>query len=125
MLTLLLALACYPTSPADSADSPTGGDTCTALTIGTWTVTGAAWNMGDNPMDATLTFDEAACTFTLSEWTMQMDDLPDGGVVDDTTVTLRGPTSGWGTCVGEAASAGEVSGTCSDDGDDFQMVLSE
>lgn len=124
MMLLLLALACYPVTPEDTSDDPVAGDTCTVLTTGRWTVTGAAWNMADNPMDGDLSFNAESCTFTLGNWDMQMDDLPSGGVVDDAAVQLTGANSEWDTCAGTAASETEVSGTCAADGDDFQMVLS-
>ncbi len=100
----------------------TGGETCTALTSGTWTVTGEAWGMADNPMDGELSMDTDGCTFTLGAWDMTMDDLPSGGVVDGDQVQLDGLNSYWRSCIGIAASEGDVSGTCEDDGAAFAMV---
>jgi hypothetical protein len=101
----------------------TGGDACSALTSGTWTFSGEAWGMGDLTMDGDVTMDAAACTFTLDAWTMAMDDLPNGGAVDGDEVQLDGKNSYWRSCSGTAVDAGHVSGTCADDGTDFEMVL--
>ena len=113
------------TGCAVATDSPlVGGETCTALTSGTWTVTGAAFGMGDdNPMDGDVTMDDEACAFAFSDWSMQMDDLPSGGVVDGDAVQLDGLTSKWRTCTGTATDTASASGTCEEDGTAWIMVL--
>lgn len=124
-LNLLLPLAVLAACASGDAEDSTpleGGDTCTALTSGTWTVTGAAWGMGDNPMDGDVTMDSSACTFTFSNWDMAMDDLPSGGAVDGDAVTLDGLNSRWQGCTGTAADENTASGTCADDGSDWVMV---
>jgi hypothetical protein len=102
-----------------------GGDTCTALASGTWTFTGAAWAMAGGTMDGDVTMDADACTFTLDEWDMAMDDLPLGGAVDGDTVQLDGLDSYWRSCTGTAADENSVAGTCADDGAEWTMVLSD
>ena len=123
--TLILAyLPACSTATGEDSTPLVGGDTCTALTSGTWTVTGAAWGMGDNPMDGTVTMDSDACTFVFSEWDMQMDDLPSGGALDADAVVLDGLNSYWSRCTGSATDENTVGGTCEDDGDDWAMVFS-
>lgn len=121
-LFLAPVLACSATTGADSTPVQ-GGDTCTVLTDGTWTLGGAAWGMGDQTMTGTVTMDTASCTFTLDGYDMQMDDLPTGGGVDGDQVQLDGLTSYWRSCVGTATDGNDVAGTCSDDGSAFAMVV--
>src|SRR5262245_43182502 len=90
---------------------------CTALTSGTWTGDGAAMGMA---MGVTLTFDEASCSFTLSDWTMAMD-TPTGGTVVGDEVTLGGSPY-WESCTGTATAPNAVSGVCNDDGADFSLT---
>jgi hypothetical protein len=118
---LALLLSACAAGGADT-EPLTGGDTCTALTSGTWTFSGAAWGMGDTTMEGDVTLDAAACSFTLDHWTMAMDDLPSGGVLDGDAVQLDGLNSYWRSCTGTAADADTVSGTCSDDGADWTMT---
>ena len=119
-----LALLLWACSAGGGADSVplTGGETCTELTSGAWTVTGAAWGMGDNPMDGDVTMDAGACTFAFSNWDMAMDDLPTGGAVDGEVVQLDGLTSYWRSCTGTATDSNNASGTCSDDGAEWVMT---
>lgn len=123
--TPLLALIGLVLAACDGAKGDTGaltgGQTCTALATGTWTMTGPAWGMGDNPMDGELTMDAERCTFTLGAWDMVMDDLPTGGAVDGDQVRLDGLTSYWRSCVGTASDTDNVSGVCSDDDAAFEM----
>ncbi|MFZ5479276.1 MAG: hypothetical protein ACOZNI_21100 [Myxococcota bacterium] len=121
--TLLALLAACPGGTADS-EPLKGGETCTALTTGTWTFTGPAWGMGDNPMDGDVAMDAESCTFTLGEWDMVMDDLPAGGAVDGDQVTLDGLNSYWRSCLGTATET-TVSGVCEDDGLAFEMAFAE
>lgn len=118
----LVLVGCTGTGDSSSDTSLHGGDTCTVLTTGNWTLTGAAFRMGDNPMTADLTFDEDVCSFTFSQWSMSMDDLPSGGVIDGDAVQLDGLASRWRTCTGPATDENTASGTCSDDGSDWMMV---
>ncbi len=108
----------------DSSITP-GGDSCTVLESGTWTVTGAAWGMGDNPMDGDVTMNEDDCNFTFSNWDMVMDDLPSGGALDGASVVLDGLNSYWSSCTGEASDEKNVAGTCEDDGAEFVMTFKE
>lgn len=119
---VVLLAAC--TTPEDDTSSPKGGDTCTALTSGTWTFTGAAWKMGDNPMDGDITMDVDACTFTIDNWDMQMDDLPTGGVLDGDQVQLDGLNSYWQRCTGTASDETHMAGICADDGADWIITAS-
>jgi hypothetical protein len=122
VLPLLILLSACGASKGEDSSALAGGYTCTALTTGTWTFTGAAWGMGDNSMDGNVTMDIDACTFTLGNWDMQMDDLPSGGVLDGDAVQLDGLNSYWRSCTGTATGASTVSGTCSDDGADWAMA---
>lgn len=109
---------------SDSDSSLVGGDTCTELTSGTWTTTGAAFGMGDdNPMDGDLTMNVDECSFAFDNWSMEMDDLPSGGVIDGDAVQLDGLTSKWRTCTGTATDATTASGTCDEDGTAWEIVL--
>jgi hypothetical protein len=119
---LLCLLACAGAPAADSALR--GGDSCTELVSGTWTFSGAAFGMGDETMDALLTFDADACAFTITEWSMAMDDLPNGGVIDGDAVQLDGLNYDWRTCSGVAQDAQSASGTCSNDGDPWAIAVS-
>lgn len=95
------------------------------LQSGTWTVTGEAWGMGDNPMDGDVTMNEDDCNFTFSNWDMVMDDLPSGGALDGADVVLDGLNSYWASCTGEANDEHNVAGTCADDGAEFVMTFKE
>jgi hypothetical protein len=117
-----LALAACSAGNADDSAPLKGGDTCVALVSGTWTFAGAAFGMGTSTMTGEVDLDAAACTFALSNWDMQMDDLPSGGVLDGDTVTLDGLTSYWRSCTGTATDDMNVSGSCSDDGSAWSMV---
>lgn len=99
-----------------------GGDTCTVLTSGTWTFSGDAWGMGDETMDGDLTLDAEACTFTLDNWSMSMNNLPTGGALDGDAVQFDGLTSKWRTCTGTATDESNASGTCSEDDTDWAIV---
>lgn len=120
--TLVLTILAGCTGGTDSADVLHGGDTCTVLVDGEWTMTGAAFGMGDEAMTATVTFDADACSFQLSAWSMAMDDLPSGGVLDGDAVQLDGLNSRWRSCTGTASDTMNASGTCSDDGAAWQMA---
>jgi hypothetical protein len=79
--------------------------------------------MGDLTMDGDVTMAAETCTFTLDEWSMAMNDLPNGGAVDGDTVQLDGKNSYWRSCVGTATEVGAVAGSCLDDDADFEMVV--
>ncbi len=119
---LCFLLACTGAPAGDSALQ--GGDSCTELVSGTWTFSGAAFGMGDETMDALLTFDADACAFTITEWSMAMDDLPNGGVIDGDAVQLDGLNYDWRTCTGVAQDAQSASGTCANDGDPWAIAVS-
>ncbi len=112
----------------DSGDSD--GDTdvvdtstaCTELTSGRWEGSGAAFGMA---MGVDLTMDAESCSFTLTNWSMDMGPIADAGAVDGDEVTLSGPDDYWATCVGTAESVTLVSGVCSDDGAAFELAFDE
>lgn len=116
-----LASGCTP----EPSDDLKGGDSCTELTDGVWTLSGPAWGMGDATMTGMVTMDAEKCSFTLDAYDMAMDDLPTGGVVNDTRVTLDGPNTDWRSCDGTASDPATVSGDCPDHGGTFSMVLTE
>lgn len=120
VLLALLLSACA--GKGDDTAALVGGDTCTVLTSGTWTFSGTAFGMGDATMEGDVTLDAAACSFTLGNWSMAMDDLPSGGVLDGEAVQLDGLNSYWRSCTGTARSVDAASGTCSDDGGDWAMA---
>jgi hypothetical protein len=95
-----------------------GSDTCTSLEDGGWTFDGAAIGM---TMGGTVEMDVTNCLFAISEWSMEMSDLPSGGEVEGDTVTLSGDAPYWASCTGKVNTDGtEVSGNC-DDGAAFTM----
>ncbi|MES2642460.1 MAG: hypothetical protein V4850_23455 [Myxococcota bacterium] len=122
LLVLFLLSACTPEKP----EALEGGDTCTALTSGSWLGVGAALGMpeGSGDMFVELTMDEVSCTFTLDSWSMAMGDLPTGGALDGDALTLDGLTSGWRECTGTASASTAFSGTC-DNGDGFEFSADE
>lgn len=122
LLPVALFLAACNTGGGGDSSPLQGGDTCTALTSGSWTFSGAAFGMGDNTMTGEVTLDATACTFTLGSWSMSMDDLPTGGALDVDAVQLDGLTSKWQSCTGTATDENTASGTCADDGSDWMMV---
>lgn len=121
LLVVLATLsACTPTG--EEPEPLEGGETCTVLTSGSWLAVGAALGMpeGSGDMFVDLTMDEAACTFTLDNWSMAMGDLPTAGALDGADVILDGLTSGWRECTGTAADEVTFSGACAN-GDDFEF----
>lgn len=119
---LAVLLACAGAPADDSALQ--GGDSCTQLVSGTWSFSGVAFGMGSEAMDALVTFDADACAFTITDWSMAMDDLPNGGVVDVDAVQLDGLNYDWRTCTGLAIDTQGASGTCANDGDPWVMAVS-
>lgn len=101
------------------ADTDADTDTCLALTAGRWDLDGPAFGMA---MDADLAMDVDGCSFTFANWNMSMS-VPDGGTVSGSNVTFTG-SSYWTTCTGTATSKADASGTCSDDGANWTMTLS-
>jgi hypothetical protein len=104
------------------SDPLTGGDDCTALETDVYVFAGPAWGMGKKTMDGTLTMDVDSCAFTFEEWSMMMDDLPSGGVVDGDQVQLDGLNSYWRSCTGTASDEQTIEGTCADDGAAFSII---
>ena len=110
-----------------SETGTTGGTTptgttpaCVSLTDGTWEADGAAFGM---PMQATLTFDAAACSFTLTNWDMNMGSEAQSGSLAGDAVTLDGdPTDYWSTCTGTATET-DMSGICAADGAAWTLTL--
>nr|MBA2320503.1 hypothetical protein [Deltaproteobacteria bacterium] len=80
---------------------------CTAITEGDWTADGSCLGM---MMSATLTVGTDGCSFEFSNWDMQMD-VPDGGTVSGSDVTLTG--DGWTDCTGTTDGT-SINGTCGD-----------
>lgn len=119
-LSLLFLVACG--SSAKESPPIQGGETCTALVSGAWTFTGAAWGMADNPMDGDVTMDSTACTFTLDNWDMRMDDLPTGGALDGDQVQFDGLNSYWRSCTGTATDEQNAAGVCADDGAEWVIT---
>jgi hypothetical protein len=106
------------TGDADTGDADTGDATetqCTALTSGGWVLNGTALG---HEMVGTLTFDEDACAFTLSDWNMNMD-IATGGTVDGDQIAFEGfvddPNArDWAQCSGTIESATSASAQCDD-----------
>jgi hypothetical protein len=116
------------TTDTDAADTDVGDtdveDTsppCVTLVDGAWYGAGSAFGMR---MGVTLTMDVDQCSFTLTDWSMDMGPIADAGTIDGDEVTLSGPNDYWATCVGTAAEDGEsVDGACSADGAAFNLKL--
>lgn len=127
MRVFILVLGLAGCGDGDVADSEplTGGETCTALVSGTWYGAGDAFGMpaGSTEMTVELTMDSDSCSFSLTGWSMEMGPLADEGALDGDQVQLAGPTSYFDSCTGTAADDRSVSGTCSDDGDAFELFM--
>ncbi len=121
-LLLVLPVVVAACSGAGDSSPLAGGDACTELADGTWTFSGAAFGMGDETMTGVVTVDVAACVVTIADWSMAMDDLPNGGVVDGDAVQLDGLNSFWRSCTGTAPDATHASGVCTDDGTAWAMA---
>jgi hypothetical protein len=102
---------------ADTDDG--GGDTdeapCTVLTSGDWLLNGTSIG---HEMFGTLAFDEDACTFTLSDWNMNMD-IATGGTIAGDQLTFVGfvddPSArDWAQCSGTVESATSATAQCDD-----------
>jgi hypothetical protein len=111
---LAMGAGCKP-DDTEVVDTDGGGDSdtlpaCTALTDGEWDGGGSALGM---TMGVTLTMDATACTFTLTNWSMNMGDMPDAGTLDGDTVTM-GSSSYWSGCEGTVDSAEQFAGSCAD-----------
>jgi len=125
---LLMVSACA-SKTVDSGDDSDASETdtdvepaCVALTSGRWEGSGPAFGMA---MGVDLTMDEADCSFTLTNWSMDMGPIADAGTVDGEEVTLAGPDDYWSSCTGTVEDAGSVSGVCTEDGAAFELVLDE
>lgn len=122
MLSVTVFLAACTGGADSGADTALhGGETCTLLTEANWTIYADAFNMGDEPMKADLAFNADDCSFAFSNWSMAMDDLPSGGVLDADAVQFDGINPFWRTCTGTATDENTASGTCSDDGSAWSM----
>ena len=103
----------------DDTDVVDTAPACVALVDGAWSGSGAAFGMR---MGVTLTMDSEGCSFTLTDWDMDMGPIADAGTVADDQVTLSGPDSYWATCTGTATADGtSVDGLCADDGAAFAL----
>lgn len=103
----------------DSGSSDAAADTdeapCTVLTSGDWLLNGTSIG---HEMFGTLAFDEDACTFTLSDWNMNMDIATGGTVVGDQVVFagfVDNPSArDWAQCSGTVESATSATAQCDD-----------
>lgn len=113
----LLAAACLPAGLA--ACGTAGGDgACAALAAGTWVTSGTCF---DHEMEAEVSVSSDGCSFTFSNWSMDMD-MPVGGTVDGSDFTLSG--AGWEGCSGTVAEDGtSLTGSCPDEACAFSMGL--
>ncbi len=107
--------------PADSDTVDTDTDVaaaCEPLTSGDWRFSGSAFGMD---MLGKLQSDAAACTFTLGDWNMEMGEMPTGGTVSGSDVTLTG-NGFWSSCAGTIVAPDQIQGDCGD-GSTFAMQL--
>ena len=114
----ILGVACNSDdhSHTDDSGTPGNGD-CVVLEDSHWTMNGSVFGMS---MDADLTVSADGCSFSFSNWNMNMD-VPDGGFIEDDVVTLTGSGNrNWGECEGTATDT-EMAGQCSD-GATFTMT---
>lgn len=103
VLTAVLLSAC------DARDGAPPVPSCEAVAEGVWRTSGPGMGM---PMEARLTFDADACTFTLTDWTMWHDGWTEGGILRDAEVQLTGEAY-WESCLGEVDPRGTyMAGTC-------------
>jgi hypothetical protein len=120
---IFLLAACGAGSDGDKVDEPDGttdsaGDSdtdeppCIILPSGAWTLNGTSIG---HDMFGTLAFDEASCSFTLTDWNMQMD-IATGGTIDGETVTFVGDEAArdWAQCFGPAEDENTVRAMCDD-----------
>lgn len=131
ILALTLAACAGKTTDTTETDTDTGdtedtdvedtGPPCVTLVDGDWYGAGAAFGM---KMGVTVTMNADDCSFTLTDWSMDMGPIADAGTIDADEVTLSGPDPYWSSCVGTADADGEsVDGVCSDDGAAFNLAL--
>lgn len=129
LTSLLLIAACGDKEPTDdtSTDDTAAVDdsgeeeaACVALQDGDWSVQGPAFGMR---MGMVVTMDVESCSFTITDWSMQMGSMPDGGTVEGSTVTLGSATDTyWGSCAGDMDADGtEANGQCADDAAGWSM----
>jgi hypothetical protein len=116
----LLLLACTLGCADEKSDS--GGSEaapCTVLTSGDWVLNGTSIG---HDMSGTLIFDEESCSFTLSDWNMDMD-IATGGTIDGDTIQFVGDAAArdWALCTGTVESESSASALCSDDGATITM----
>ena len=106
----------------EGGDDATGDDgstdSCSPVSDGRWETTGACFG---HPMDAQLSFDSSGCSFSFSDWSMDMD-LPTGGTVSGETVTLIGDS--WTSCSGTLNAEGtSITGICENSGCAFGLAV--
>lgn len=115
-LTMFFALTVAACKGEDTDASDTDTDTvetdteppCSVPESGTYDASGSCFGMG---MGVDLTMDAEACTFTLSDWSMNHAGLAEGGTVTGTDVTLVG--GDFEGCEG-TIDGDTLTGTCSD-----------
>src|SRR5687768_16197125 len=83
------------------------GGSCEAPREGTWTASGACFGMS---MTSDLKHGSDGCSFSLSNWNMEMS-VPAGGSVRGSTVKISGDQ--WNGCTGTTDGA-SIHGTCPD-----------
>jgi hypothetical protein len=112
ILVFTLALTgCSGASPASKDVAVEEEDTtqsCASVPSGTVQTSGSCFGMR---MTATLTADAASCSFSLADWSMSHGNLPEGGAVTGTAVTLSG--GDFEGCTG-SVDAAAMSGICED-----------
>lgn len=124
VFSIVLGAACAGCSTAgdgvaDEADTEVAA-ACTVLNDGTWDASGTCFGMR---MSSTLAFDADSCTFTLTEWDMEMGTPnPANGEVSGEEVSLKGEA--WSTCTATAAGPRRFTGTC-EDGCAFEFALAD
>jgi hypothetical protein len=99
--------ACGGDDPKESGAAAAAGE-CPGLPAGTYAASGSCFGM---EMTVELTPIGDDCAFTLTGWSMDHGDAPDGGQVSGADVSLTGP--GFEGCTGELTD-GALSGLCPD-----------
>ena len=110
---LSAAIGCEKDAAEPDDSGSAGGEApCVVLPDGDWTLQGTSLG---HDMFGTLVFDVDACSFTLSDWQMQMD-IATGGSIDGDEVTFGGDGTArdWGQCTGTAEDENTVRAQCDD-----------
>jgi hypothetical protein len=116
----LALLAACADGPAPDSLPADGG--CPALGAGTWDFAGPAWGTAGGALAGDVTTAADPCAFALTGWSAPISDLPTGGRSNGDLVQLDGLDSYWRSCVGTAADAEHVAGTCTEDDAAWSMA---